>query len=1031
MIPPNNKKFFCFFKQAWFLLVPAIVLSAVGSQAAQSRLETRDYRQAEARPVATLQQLKLKVEAKDSSVTTSDYCEFLNGSAALDSYGLYDEKMGNQTTGCRLQATGSEITTASLIRSGKPGNYHYEVMDGKENSPINYVSQNTAMCYCDWLENAASTSTLNFDCCEVAMSCEADSQLRSNRLSLHRVTASDTAPALNQKNMIEEGSSIVKIVAVIATTIAAVSGEDGVRGQEIEEPRRSTVTAPHVPDDSNIRQENASTVTTHENISLPNQQENQQHLLETIEREKLSLLTTPLPIIDTSLNEANNTSSDVSTLTSMTDHSVSYTGYFVPLPPQSHPYYYDAATVEWNELSHQWETQQQFYATLPQVEEHVLWWTYYEDMLKEAQGAYQDYDYARRNTHQAFLYGADEAYLKIMRAREEESRVYFDGIMQHAGAAKQSAQFLFDQYQALQNQVYVPTAELSLPQQQLQSEIAEQNIYRHYDAIDALHQNTSALQIASPLPLPQETERAIENQPSKRKRLWTKKNWKAQQKEQKQQSSGIRTYADVLRENLLRQPLQQASNSSQTIAKRLEAPRSRTPLAILKRPTSTVPSSLEKEASSTSRPITTIQGNSMEEWQPVRPFNRKTSINTLLSQNNNLQTIEEGVESGSDSSAFVDSLESSLSIPKRIVAEQKKPFSKKPAQEIVTTSSTLALPPLSTELKTEEEIPFTSQELEHLQRLGWDQAILKSRSLDAYFLRLTKPIIDATRVVYDTWNEARAAEDYVRACQEAQERKTHLGEGQLATEKYIEAEAAVLRTRKALHDYDTFLMSKGELEEAALQEISRNPVLLSPSLPLSERILRYWIPNYQELGKTMQEGFAAGAHATFKAKNANEYAAEVLRVTQARAKAKAEEARVVQEKQKLLEDEARRERLQKELIEEEERDKASQGTSLGKKKKGKNNQQPPTTLVLASKQKTVTTNKLEIVVPKSAVIEAPPKVEESSLRYWCNRFMETYQMARQARLEAENPDDYMNRLFVITHRDDPETLRKLANGKSK
>ena len=207
---------------------------------AENRLEAGDWRQAEARPVATLQQLKLNVEAKDFSVTTSDYCEFLNGSAAFDSYGLYDEKMDG------------------IERAGKPGNYHYEVMDGKKNSPINYVSQNTAMCYYDWLENAALTSTLNFNCCEAAC----DVQLRSNRGGCCILTTSATAGLTTNKNgKKEESRSIVKEI-LDAIILAAVTSRERTIAPE-EQARISTgETTPIQQRENDITRNNSAIITT-------------------------------------------------------------------------------------------------------------------------------------------------------------------------------------------------------------------------------------------------------------------------------------------------------------------------------------------------------------------------------------------------------------------------------------------------------------------------------------------------------------------------------------------------------------------------------------------------------------------------------------------------------------------------------------------------------------------------------------------------------------------------------------------------
>lgn len=75
------------------------------------------------------------------SITTGEYCFFLNAEAATDSYGLYDEKMAINATG------------ASILRSGVPGSYHYDVVPEKENIPIGGISFSNAICYAHWFRN--------------------------------------------------------------------------------------------------------------------------------------------------------------------------------------------------------------------------------------------------------------------------------------------------------------------------------------------------------------------------------------------------------------------------------------------------------------------------------------------------------------------------------------------------------------------------------------------------------------------------------------------------------------------------------------------------------------------------------------------------------------------------------------------------------------------------------------------------------------------------------------------------------------
>ncbi|MFI0348127.1 MAG: hypothetical protein ACH346_05085 [Chthoniobacterales bacterium] len=79
-------------------------------------------------------------------VTVSDYCDFLNHVAATDPHHLYDEAMG------------SNENTACIQRLGEPGSYHYEVITGRENDPITYVTWLDKARYCNWLEASEAGS---------------------------------------------------------------------------------------------------------------------------------------------------------------------------------------------------------------------------------------------------------------------------------------------------------------------------------------------------------------------------------------------------------------------------------------------------------------------------------------------------------------------------------------------------------------------------------------------------------------------------------------------------------------------------------------------------------------------------------------------------------------------------------------------------------------------------------------------------------------------------------------------------------
>ncbi|MFI0348296.1 MAG: hypothetical protein ACH346_05960, partial [Chthoniobacterales bacterium] len=76
-----------------------------------------------------------------SAFTTTQYSDFLNQFATeSDPHHLYNEAMG------------SDPTTACIVRVGAPGRWHYEVIAGQENCPINYVSHLSQASYADRLQ---------------------------------------------------------------------------------------------------------------------------------------------------------------------------------------------------------------------------------------------------------------------------------------------------------------------------------------------------------------------------------------------------------------------------------------------------------------------------------------------------------------------------------------------------------------------------------------------------------------------------------------------------------------------------------------------------------------------------------------------------------------------------------------------------------------------------------------------------------------------------------------------------------------
>jgi formylglycine-generating enzyme required for sulfatase activity len=74
-------------------------------------------------------------------VTANQYCEFLNAVASSDPYGLYSTGMDSWT----------------IVQSGSPGSYSYEVSSGCGNLPVNRVGWGDAARFVNWLHNGQPT----------------------------------------------------------------------------------------------------------------------------------------------------------------------------------------------------------------------------------------------------------------------------------------------------------------------------------------------------------------------------------------------------------------------------------------------------------------------------------------------------------------------------------------------------------------------------------------------------------------------------------------------------------------------------------------------------------------------------------------------------------------------------------------------------------------------------------------------------------------------------------------------------------
>ena len=84
-----------------------------------------------------------------NETTVSQYTEFLNAVAKIDTYGLYNTSMA------------SVAIIAGINRSGSSGSYTYSVVAGSGNKPITYVSWFDAARFCNWMQNGQPTGAQN------------------------------------------------------------------------------------------------------------------------------------------------------------------------------------------------------------------------------------------------------------------------------------------------------------------------------------------------------------------------------------------------------------------------------------------------------------------------------------------------------------------------------------------------------------------------------------------------------------------------------------------------------------------------------------------------------------------------------------------------------------------------------------------------------------------------------------------------------------------------------------------------------
>ncbi|MFI0348715.1 MAG: hypothetical protein ACH346_08160, partial [Chthoniobacterales bacterium] len=181
----------------------SILLAITSSSWAESNFSSTHGRLETAATTSTASTLLL--------VTASDYCNFLNQVATQsDPDHLYN------------QAMGSDPTTACIVRVGAPGRWHYEVIAGQENCPINYVSHLSQASYADRLQassSATSTFTSNFNSHIEDVSCNNDTfelEVPSTMLTLVSSSFPTSTSTSNFDSYITDVSSAAALIGLVA-----------------------------------------------------------------------------------------------------------------------------------------------------------------------------------------------------------------------------------------------------------------------------------------------------------------------------------------------------------------------------------------------------------------------------------------------------------------------------------------------------------------------------------------------------------------------------------------------------------------------------------------------------------------------------------------------------------------------------------------------------------------------------------------------------------------------------------------------
>ncbi|MFI0347945.1 MAG: hypothetical protein ACH346_04120, partial [Chthoniobacterales bacterium] len=148
--------------------------------------------------------------ASTHEVTASEYCNFLNHIAPSDAIPAAEIHDNVELNPVYDEHMAFDPVASCIARLGAPGRWHYEVIVGRENFPITFVSEQTALNYCTW-KNSTLAVTVN-----------TDPSLKSNRNAFSVETTDAPSLSMMAPEVVASGSEVAEIIEGVAAGIGSL-----------------------------------------------------------------------------------------------------------------------------------------------------------------------------------------------------------------------------------------------------------------------------------------------------------------------------------------------------------------------------------------------------------------------------------------------------------------------------------------------------------------------------------------------------------------------------------------------------------------------------------------------------------------------------------------------------------------------------------------------------------------------------------------------------------------------------------------